>query len=555
MGIVIRNTSSNNKLRFSGAGGGFKSYYAPVAPPPAFSFLLDEYPSSSAAFSLRKVNSSYNGSAVRVRRSSDNTEQDIGFVNNQLDTASLTTFVGSGNGFVSTWYDQSGNNRHVSQSVSNSQPRIVSASVIENINGKPVLNWYASSVYLNRQNTTYSASAAFFVARQSSPIATYGAVFGGANLGASNGAIRIFLTTTYYAAISTGVNTGGDLTFSDGTFYVNSNIISRSFDSNKKYHIGSIMAGAASRALSAIQIGADNSSTRTWSGQIQELVLYSGNQTSSRTNIEGNINNYYTVYNTTGSRLIDPYIRVPAAYSLRRISSTYYDNFAIRVRRSSDNAEQDIGFVEDNLDTASLLSFTGAGSAFVTRWYDQSGNQNHVTQSTAGNQPRIVNTGSVDTVNGKPALYFQGTSRTLAMTPTVEYTSNNVVFVAKTDPSPTSYACVFTGGGNTRLIRLEQTNAYYRLNGVTAFTDDYYFGSSMFFNGGSASSSNNALNQHLVFANNGSAATTCPIIGIGSYNNSAFWKGHIQELVVFTQNVSSSRATIESNINSHYSIY
>jgi hypothetical protein len=59
-----------------------------------FSFLLNEYPNASAAYSLRKVDSAYAGSAIKVRRSSDNTEQDIGFVNNQLDTSSLTTFVG-----------------------------------------------------------------------------------------------------------------------------------------------------------------------------------------------------------------------------------------------------------------------------------------------------------------------------------------------------------------------------------------------------------------------------------------------------------------------------
>jgi len=519
-------------------------------------FLLNNYPGASAAYSLRKVDSAYAGSAIKVRRSSDNTEQDIGFVNNRLDTGSLTTFVGSGNGFVSVWYDQSGNGRHVSQSVLTSQPRIVSASVIENIGGRPVLNWHTSSVYLNRQNTTYSASAAFFVARASSShFSAFAPVFGGANLGASAGAIRLQLTTTYYAAVSTGVNTGGDLTFSDGQFYINDNIISASFDNNRKYHIGSVMAGSASRVLTAVQIGVENLTTRTWAGQIQEMILYPNDQSASRVNIQNNINSYYVVYDTTGYRLIDPYIRVPAAYSLRLVSSTYYDRFAIRVRRSSDNAEQDIGFVGDDLDTASLLSFAGAGSAFVTTWYDQSGNQNHAIQTTSANQPRIVNTGSLDTVNGKPALYFSGTSSTLSITTNVSYTSNNVVFVAKTDTSPTAYAAVYAGQANSRIIRLELTNAYYRLNGVTSDSNDYYFGASMFFNGGAASVSNNALNQHLVFANNGSPSTLNTIVGIGSYNNAAFWKGHIQELVVFTQNVSSSRAIIESNINSYYLIY
>ena len=41
------------------------------------------------------------GSKVRVRRSSDNSETDIGFTENgNLDTAALLTFVVAGNGFV-----------------------------------------------------------------------------------------------------------------------------------------------------------------------------------------------------------------------------------------------------------------------------------------------------------------------------------------------------------------------------------------------------------------------------------------------------------------------
>jgi hypothetical protein len=80
------------------------------------------------------------------------------------------------------------------------------------------------------------------------------------------------------------------------------------------------------------------------------------------------------------------------------------------VRRSSDNAEQDIGFANNVLDTASLLSFCGAGNGFVTTWYDQVGS-NNATQTTTTQQPRIVNSGSLD-VNefSKPGVRFIDTS-------------------------------------------------------------------------------------------------------------------------------------------------
>ena len=60
--------------------------------------ILDQLSvTSSVAYSLRKIRSAYTGNAIRVRRSSDNAEQDIGFVNSELDTTALTGFVGGEN--------------------------------------------------------------------------------------------------------------------------------------------------------------------------------------------------------------------------------------------------------------------------------------------------------------------------------------------------------------------------------------------------------------------------------------------------------------------------
>jgi hypothetical protein len=96
--------------------------------------------SSAAAYSLRKLRSGYTGSAIRVRRSSDNAEADIGFDSaGNLDTTALLTFIGSGNGFVTTWYDQSGNARNATQTTAGSQPLIVSNGALEALNGKPAI--------------------------------------------------------------------------------------------------------------------------------------------------------------------------------------------------------------------------------------------------------------------------------------------------------------------------------------------------------------------------------------------------------------------------------
>ena len=85
---------------------GSKNANSNLIPQPEGTLLLDTFTDASVAYSLRKMRAAYAGSAIRVRRSIDNAEQDIGFVNNELDTNSLLAFVDGGNGFVSVIYDQ-----------------------------------------------------------------------------------------------------------------------------------------------------------------------------------------------------------------------------------------------------------------------------------------------------------------------------------------------------------------------------------------------------------------------------------------------------------------
>jgi hypothetical protein len=108
------------------------------------------------------------------------------------------------------------------------------------------------------------------------------------------------------------------------------------------------------------------------------------------------------------SYLLDQYSGAAAAYSLRKLDCDY-TGYAIRVRRSSDNSEQDIGFTSNgDLDTAALKTFVSTNSGYVVTWYDQSGNSKNATQSTAGNQPRIINSGVVDRNNDDVAILFDG---------------------------------------------------------------------------------------------------------------------------------------------------
>ena len=120
------------------------------------SLLLDTYPNAAVAYSLRKLRTAYTGSAIRVRRSVDNAEQDIAFSGNDLDTSSLLAFCGAGNGFVTTWYDQSGNANNAIQSTATSQAQVVLNGnlILDAITGKITTTWTADSYTLTNLITT-----------------------------------------------------------------------------------------------------------------------------------------------------------------------------------------------------------------------------------------------------------------------------------------------------------------------------------------------------------------------------------------------------------------
>lgn len=115
------------------------------------------------AYSLRRLKNTYAGAAVRVRRSTDNTETDVWFIGNDLDSAALLAFAGSGSAFVVTWYDQSGSGRHLTQATTTSQARVVNNGVQDKLNGQPSAV-YASSYYSDAFPGMWAAGAASVLA-------------------------------------------------------------------------------------------------------------------------------------------------------------------------------------------------------------------------------------------------------------------------------------------------------------------------------------------------------------------------------------------------------
>ena len=271
----------------------------------AASNLLDSYSGAAAAYSLRKIKSSYTGSAIRVRRSSDNAELNIGFDSDgNLDTYALSAFVGSVSGFVTTWYDQSGNSKDVIQTTAIRQPHIVDTGVLLTSNGKPGIKFMsdASGSYfltgtVNRTNTNeamsmYAVYRLLTITRQ----AQFGWGVTELEPGANSSGIALHQNSVFaYSpnnaaywstnlALGSVVFTGGLVT--NNTIYYNgvartSNITN---GGNTNMQIGgtlNIGKGAYSGAKSIIS----------------ELIFYpNGSQNSNVSLINNDINSYYSIY-------------------------------------------------------------------------------------------------------------------------------------------------------------------------------------------------------------------------------------------------------------------
>ncbi len=128
------------------------------------------------------------------------------------------------------------------------------------------------------------------------------------------------------------------------------------------------------------------------------------------------------------------------AYGLRRLSR-FWTGAAIRVMRTSDNSQLDIGFIGEDLDIVTLLAFVGSDNGEIVIWYDQSGNGRHAV-STAGRRPRIVSNGVLQTEGGKPAILFDGVDDYLAApSPLIDTTHS--LFVLFTPKIENEFGTVF----------------------------------------------------------------------------------------------------------------
>jgi hypothetical protein len=277
---------------------------------PATPLLLDLYPNSTAAYSLRKLTNAYGGAAIRVRRSSDNAELDIGFVANVLDTASLLLFCSATNGFVVKWYSQVGGSTYdVLQTTALKQPKIVASGVLNTI------NLLASCQFISASSTGLCTSAGVSVQNGQFLACAVGLVNTTAPANCSildqddlvlpNGRVAQYIYRSTNVVRNLFFNTAGSFTS------VNSPTVS----TNTQYVFKTSKVGTQIRA--GLNSGANNTATYSGTprttlvklglgslssngqdfldGQIQEVVMFSGDNSSNEVNIINNIRAYYGI--------------------------------------------------------------------------------------------------------------------------------------------------------------------------------------------------------------------------------------------------------------------
>lgn len=269
-------------------------------------FLLDTYTNAEAAYSVRRLYSGYTGAAMRVRRDSDNTEQDIGFdPNGDLDTAAIASFVGTGNnGYIRYWYDQAtaggtGSGIDASQPTAGSQPQIYNGTSVIDLNGKPMLDINGATSppgYTQMQGTSFTGGATLYTLCENNG-ATDGYSFAGPSPALQyirprsdrvryehNGGVNFFDTF--------GSGQQGVIITDDNATNITFDVFTSSFQGSS-----SGTGGTASTVNSlAAYLGVSTGISSPVLG-LQEVVIWSGVKNGTdRDGIESNINGYFGVY-------------------------------------------------------------------------------------------------------------------------------------------------------------------------------------------------------------------------------------------------------------------
>jgi hypothetical protein len=495
-------------------------------------------------------------------------------------------------GQVADWYDQSGNGNDASQSASANMPSIfdgTSPSALIEENGKPaVLN--------NGGTQELTLSSSISNATNLASVAKANTVDWNMLIGQSyDGGLRTQNDGKWYPSASVSVSI---FQYQGGIAINGTELTTATAAQSQQLIFSTAISGGYPYAL--LQLGGTYTG-RHWDGPIQEFILWTTSQSgAAQTGIETNINTFYSVYNgaSTSGFLFD-YPGAAAAYSVRQLGNGAVK--AMRVQRltgggTGDADEADVLFgsatevslaspisnVSTGVTSTTLGEFLNATgysnpdslpavagiTGQVADWYDQSANGNDATQAVPGSMPAIFDGTLPSTLieeNGKVALDYQGAQSLYSSSVSIA-ASMDVYLTTKKDTTTRQAWFGFDASVNTNYMRQEALSEHL----IFQFTRGLSFSAS------GNSPETNRLTHNLYNANATSGAQEVRLNGVslftdtdtytptgisglylGVQNNGANdFDGKYQEFIIYDSVKSTSdRTSIESNINTFYSIY
>jgi len=216
-------------------------------------------------------------------------------INNHYDL-----YTNANDGFVTSWYDQSGNDNDATQGTAGSQPKIVDGGVLlsDGIEFDGASTQLSTTSPVLTSDTFYCAS----VLKHSTGTSVSGneVIFGQYDASSSG---RWFTFVNTSSQLRFGSNATDPIA---GSFInplsANATLISATATNNLAtlYSNGNSTTLDAysgfSPALIPFTIGKPDANDNSVSGTIQEIIIYNSDQSSNRAAIEANINNYYDIY-------------------------------------------------------------------------------------------------------------------------------------------------------------------------------------------------------------------------------------------------------------------
>jgi len=274
--------------------------------------------------------------------------------------------------------------------------------------------------------------------------------------------------------------------------------------------------------------------------------------------------------NSVGESVLQIAPNAAAAYSLR--SLTGGDPKVVRVRRDTggaagDNDEQD--FTVSGISSGALVDFVGSGNdGFVDTWYDQSGNGNDAEQATAGNQPKIVSSGSLVVDNGIAGLDFDGDDFLVSISASLLTSPFSIFSTSVRDA--TGYVGSFSKNGAANRYFAVQEGSSTSIAVPRNATSGVSVSASVSGSDRLTFALTTGETSTSVGAKGGTLANTTDDYGndfrltdginqfsIGVHrttNPSGYFNGRIREVIFYTSDQSANRSAVETNTANYYNI-